>query len=291
MDRQLKSAYGACARLTRREAKNFFYAFAALPKYKRWGISAVYAFCRQADDIADGCEAKGEKRARLHELRVRLEEAAAGRPGTEFDVALSDTIRRFSVGVQDLTDVLAGVEIDLTVSRYGSYDDLVGYCHLVASAVGLAIIPILARRGEGSQVGLTMRRRATAFGVGMQLVNVVRDVAEDIDRDRVYLPQEDLDRFAVTDDDLRRGKMHQGMRDLFALELRRAKSALAEGMKLVEDLPRSSRGCPAMLAAVYSGISNKIEKRNYDVFSKRVRLGAVEKIGMSVGAWARSAFG
>jgi len=287
VDRPLKAAYRACTRLTRREAKNFYYAFLTLSKRKRRAIYAVYAFCREADDIADNAGEIPEKRPALEKLRARLQQAAAGEPQCPADRALADAIAQFTIEPANLAHVIDGVEMDLTVSRYANFEQLSQYCRLVASAVGLAILPILARGRKDNAITQQDRDLATALGIGMQLANIVRDIAEDIARNRIYLPQEDLEQFGVSEQDLRKPKASEALRALVAFESARAREYLYEGEKLLTRLPRRSRGCPALLSAIYSRILDKIEDNNYDVLASRTSLSACEKVRLMLRTWVK----
>lgn len=288
MNRALKAAYRTCTRLTRREAKNFYYAFLTLPKKKRRAVYAVYAFCREADDVADGTGEIKEKTTALQRLRSRLEKAASGESDTPSDLAFSDAIAQYRIDPTDLTDVIDGVEMDLTVSRYASFEELCGYCQLVASAPGLAILPILARGRKDDAITEEDRERATALGIGMQLANIVRDIAEDLTRDRVYLPQEDLERFGVSETNLQERKASEALQALVAFESARAREYLYEGEKLLTRLPRRSRGCPALLSAIYSRILDKIEDNNYDVLTSRTSLSTCEKVWLMLRTWTKA---
>lgn len=288
MDRPLKAAYRECTRLTRRRAKNFYYAFLSLPRRKRRAIYAVYAFCRQADDIADSAGETPAKRLALEKLRARLQQAAAGAPQCHADLALADAIARFTIEPADLAHVIDGVELDLTVSRYADFEELSHYCHLVASAVGLAVLPILYDGHKGNVITQQDRDLATTLGIGMQLVNIVRDVREDIARDRIYLPREDLERFGVTEDDLRKAEASKALRELVTFESVRARKFLREGERLLTRLPRRSRGCPALLAALYSRILDQIRQRDYDVLTVRVSLSSWEKGCLMLHTWVKA---
>ena len=288
MDQALKAAYRECTRLTRRRAKNFYYAFISLPRRKRRAIYAVYAFCRQADDIADSAAEIPTKRLALVKLRTRLQQATAGAPQCPADRALADAIARFTIEPADLAHVIDGVELDLAVSRYADFEELSHYCHLVASAVGLAVLPILCDAHRRKVITQQDRNLATTLGIGMQLVNIVRDVAEDIACDRIYLPREDLERFGVTEDDLRKAEASKALRKLVAFESDRARGFLREREKLLARLPRRSRGCPALLAALYSRILDKIEDNNYDVLTSRTSLSTCEKVWLMLRTWAKA---
>jgi phytoene synthase len=290
MDRALRASYRACARLTRREARNFYLGFATLPRRKRLAVCAVYAFCREADDIADGEAPLETKKAGLAELRGRLAQAASGAPSGERDLALADAIARFSVDPQDLADVVAGVEMDLRVTRVATYSELRRYAELVASATGLAILPVLAWRRGGARVTPQARAAAVELGVGMQLVNVLRDVSEDVERGRIYLPLEDLVRFGVTEEALSCGAIEEGTRALLSFETERAREALKKGSDLASRLPRHACGCPALLGAVYSGLLDRIVARGYDVFGPRIGLTGGEKLWLFVRTYLRATF-
>ena len=290
MDRALRASYRACARLTRREARNFYLGFATLPRRKRLAVCAVYAFCREADDIADGEASLETKKAGLAELRGRLAQAASGAPSGERDLALADAIARFSVDPQDLADVVAGVEMDLRVTRVATYSELRRYAELVASAAGLAILPVLAWGRGSARITPQARAAAVELGVGMQLVNVLRDVREDAERGRIYLPREDLVRFDVTEEALSCGAIEGGIRALLAFETERAREALKKGSDLASRLPRHARGCPALLGAVYSRLLDRIDARGHDVFGPRICLTGGEKLWLFVRTYLRATF-
>jgi phytoene synthase len=287
VNRELKAAYNACSGITRRKAKNFYFAFITLPKKKRRAIYAVYAFCCEADDIADSDISLAEKVAALARLRVRLAALTAGDPQTLADYALADTIARFSVDPKNLSLVIDGVEMDLTVFSYETFTDLRRYCHLVASAVGLSVLPILAqRRGRGLLE--EAHEFGEALGLGMQLANIVRDVAEDMHRERVYIPGEDLEHFGVTEEMLRASEATEKVQALLAFEIERARGYLYEGKKLLPYLPRHARRCPMLLSSLYSRILDRIEAKGYDVFSSRVSLSTAEKLILTFRTWVQA---
>ena len=189
----LTAAYNDCARITRREARNFYFAFLSLPPLPRRSIYALYAFCREADDLVDA-DAGDSRQQRLASLRARLRFAAEGRPTLSRDLALSDTMQRYGVDPCDLDAVLIGMQMDLDASRIPDAETLDNYCYHVASAVGLATLPVLNR---GVRPSADLREAAIHLGKGMQLVNILRDVAEDLVRDRIYLPDDLLQRHGV----------------------------------------------------------------------------------------------
>ncbi len=269
----LNAAYRASARVTRREARNFYYAFLSLPGKQRRSIYALYAFCREADDIVDDASDSGpgadDVRDALNHLQQRLLAAAAGSPIEPQDAALADTIERFGVNPNDLADVLAGMEMDLTLRRVETVEDLDQYCYLAASAVGLSTVPIL---NDGIPPTDAMREAAINLGLGMQYVNILRDVSEDLDRDRIYLPQDVLRKFDVDPQTLRSRTMTDELRRALALHADRARTLLDRGRQLLPMLPPHSRSCPWLLAEIYGRLLERIVAANYEVLHTRFSL-------------------
>jgi len=271
--------------MTRREARTFYIAFLTLPKAQRLAVYALYAFCRASDDAVDSCAGRpGEpdsassmegQHARLATLRERLSRAATGTPDDGPDLALSDAISRFGVDPRDLGDVLAGMEVDVTLRRVETFDELRDYAYLVASSVGLATLPIL---NGGVPPTDEMREAAIDLGLGMQLVNILRDVAEDLDRGRVYLPREELAAFGVSDQALERRTMTDELRGLLAHQADRAEAHLERSRGLLPLLPRVGRRCPWLLAELYGRVLHRIRDAGYDVFRERVSLSKREKL-------------
>jgi len=258
------------ARITRREAKNFYVAFLTLPREERLGIYALYAFFRRADDIADGPGTLGEKQAALAALRAGL-----SLPGDDPVLsALAWAKEKFSIPEELLRAVIDGVGMDLTKARYQTFEELKDYCWHVAAAVGLTVLRVLGAPPEADRPG-------ERFGIGMQLVNILRDVQEDLARGRIYLPQEDLSRFGVSEEDLKRGELTEGLRSLLSFEAARAKRYMEAINELLPLVPRRGRPCIGVLAALYGTILTRIQARGYDVFSKRVSLSTREKLAVA----------
>ncbi|HDL85031.1 MAG TPA: phytoene synthase, partial [Candidatus Acetothermia bacterium] len=215
--------------------------------------------------------------------RSRLDQASTGDPQGGIDIALADAIARYGIDPQDLEHVIDGVEMDLVISRYETFSDLQAYCYRVASAVGLSVLPILA--GGADRLPRKARDAGEKLGLGMQLANIVRDVAEDIAIDRVYIPQEDLRRFEVTEGMLRDGAMNDQMRDLLSFESERALHYMRTGRSVSKFLPRNARGCIVLLAEIYTRILRIARARDYDVFKKRLSLPTGEKMLLILHTW------
>ncbi len=268
----LQAAYRHCEAVVREQAGNFRYSFPFLPAEKKRAICAVYAFCRMADDIGDGPLPAPEKQARLDEISARLRAAPEGPVFT----ALADAARRFAIPLQRFDDLLAGVRQDLTVARYPTYAELERYCDLVASSVGLMCLQIFTYADPAA------RTHAVALGRAMQLSNILRDVKEDAARGRVYLPAEDLARFRVSEEDILAGRMSDSMRELLRFEAERARALFERSRGLLALVPRHARSCPAILAKLYGGILDRIERAGFNVFNGRASLSGPRKAWISL---------
>ena len=268
-------AYAEVERLTRSRARNFAYGIMLLPKPKRRAIAAIYAFARQVDDVADDPELQnGAKRVRLEELRAGLERD----PQSAMFVALADARRRYPIPAEALHDLVAGGLQDTEQSRYATFDELQGYCRLVAGAVGVACVAVY---------GAAERERAEMLGVALQLVNIIRDVAEDWALGRVYVPQDELAEFGVSEDDIAAGRCSAEWRALMAHQAGRARAHLAEGRTLLPLLDRRSRACVATFASLYEATLDRIEERDYDVFGGPPQLSVGTKLRVVAGGLLR----
>ena len=250
------AAYEEVLRVTRREAKNFAYGIMVLPKAKRRAIAAIYAFAREVDDIADGDLPADEKRAELEALRARLDDL----------VALADARRRFGIPREPLDKLIDGGLQDLEQTTYATFDDLRGYCEKVAGAVGVACIPVY---------GSDDVERAETLGLALQLINIMRDVDEDRQLGRVYLPQDELVRFGVNE------LAHTPeFVELMQFNAQRARVHLDEGLQLLDSLDRRSALCVATFAGLYRGQLDRMEANDFDVFDKSCRLSTRAKLGV-----------
>src|SRR3990172_2851550 len=197
MNTTLDEAYRYCQDYTKNRTTSFYYAFAALPTLQRKAIYACYTFAGQCDDIADQVERPLEEKLPLLEgKRQQLDRCYAGQPQGPAEVALADTLARFPVPREYLDDLVWGVEMDLTINRYATFDDLYRYCYRVASTVGLVCIHIFGHRQP------VAKQYAEAMGVALQVTNIMRDVKEDAAWGRIYLPQEDMQRFGYSEEEL-----------------------------------------------------------------------------------------
>jgi len=279
----VEAAYDSCLAATKEGASNFYYAFLTLPREMRRAIYAAYAFCRLCDDIVDEPAEDGARpRERLEEVRQALGRTYAGEPKGDLWLALNDAGVRFGIRRRHLLDVVDGVEMDLGRVRYETFEDLRRYCYRVASAVGLVCIEVCGYEDERAV------EYAIDLGVAMQLTNILRDIREDAQQGRVYLPQEDLRRYEYTEEDLLSGVVDDRFRALMAFEVDRARRYFESGASLFPLLERRARACSAGMHAVYSRILDRIESAGYDVYSERITLSAPVRFAVIARLWLRS---
>jgi phytoene synthase len=260
-------AYAEVERLTRARARNFSYGIRLLPRPKRRAIAAIYAFAREVDDIADDPVLPVvEKRSRLEALRSSLE-AAPG--GSSTLVALADARSRYPIPGEALRALIDGGLQDTEQARYGDFDELRGYCSRVAGAVGVACIAVY---------GADQPQRAEALGIALQLINIMRDIDEDWSLGRVYIPQDELASFGVSEADIAAGRCTASWQALMAYQAARARSYLQEGRTLLPYLDRRSAACVAAFANLYEATLERIERAGFDVFGGPPRLSPLTKL-------------
>ncbi len=282
MPTKLELAYAHCERITKTEARNFSYAFRTLPPRKRRAIHAAYAFCRLCDDVADGDDTLKEKQRRLGEIRHTVRNGLNGDGAGPVFVALEDTADSFDIPVDYFEEIVDGVEMDLTVTRYQSFDDLREYCYKVASVVGLVSIQVFGYQEP------VAKDHAIDLGLAMQLTNILRDLREDAARGRVYLPLDEVQRFGYSERELQDGVINDPFRALMRFQIARAREHFDRGKQLFTLLSPQSRACPAVLHAVYNAILDRIEAADFDVFQKRIGLSSRQKWLLMARLWATS---
>ena len=261
----VEAAYAEVERITRREARNFAYGIMVLPRPKRRAIAAIYAFARRVDDIADGDLPDGEKRARLEQLHENLE-AASSDPVL---VALADARSNYLIPGASLHDLVEGGLQDTKQRCYADFEELHGYCKRVAGAVGVSCIAVY---------GSDDSARAETLGTALQLINIIRDVREDWELGRVYLPQDELAGYGVSEDDIAAGRVTPHWRALMGFQAARARAYLEEGLGLLDSLDGRSAACVGTFAGLYRATLERIEARGFDVFDGSVRLSPLTKL-------------
>jgi phytoene synthase len=312
---QLDTAYSICRHVARSAAKNFYYGFMVLPHRKRNALSAVYAFMRHADDI---CDAPGmsvpERRAKLYSWLESYHRVADGAPTDDpVFLALRDSQRQFVIPLELLDKLVRGTGMDLQdpgeadaiaagasatadattafagipgaaprpLVAYPKFEDLYEYCYHVASVVGLVCIRIFGYRNPEAEP------LAERVGIAFQLTNILRDIKEDAEMGRIYIPEEDLRRFGITAEELASGADLERLRPLLRMQAQRARHFYAAAERLLPLIEHDAQPALAVLVEIYSRLLERIEQRNYDVFSERVRLSTWEKLGMLGKGWVR----
>ncbi len=284
---RLTTTYSVCRHIARSSAKNFYYGFMLLPARKRNALSAVYAFMRHADDLSDDPGmAPQERREKLagfiDSYRRSLE---TGRTDDPVFLALRDSQLRYNIPMELLEQLVAGTGMDVREGGgenggplvvYQSFADLYDYCYHVASVVGLVCIRIFGYRDSAAE------EYAEHLGIAFQLTNILRDVKEDAAMARVYLPQEDLEKFGVTAAELGSGVPMEKLRPLLEFEAARARKFYESAGKLLPLIDEVSQPALWAMVEIYRGILDRIERKNYDVYSERVRLSTGEKVKILV---------
>ena len=286
----LSEAYATCRAIAKREAKNFYYAFIALPAPRKNAICAIYAFMRQADDLADDESLPHEeRRRRLDAWLAGWREASQGdRTEDPVFIAVRDATERFAIPLSLLDELVAGTTMDLkpdsgsAPDTYATFNDLYRYCYLVASVVGLVCIRVFGYSNRAAE------KLAEETGIAFQLTNILRDVAEDAARNRIYLPLEDLANQRVTVESLLRRQAGApptaNERAVMASLARRANKYYRSAKDLLPLIDRESRPALWVLISIYHALLKRIESANYDVFSKRASVPLTQKLAiLSVG--------
>jgi 15-cis-phytoene synthase len=267
MENDLAASYRRAEAVARSRARNFYYSFIVLPAPKRRSMCAAYAFMRHCDDISDGTSSVESKQVMLQRWRGQLKAAVSeNAPADSIFPAFRDSLQRFSIPAQYFSWVIDGAEMDLTLNRYETFEDLYRYCFNVASAVGLICLQIFGYKEESA------KKYAEHCGIAFQLTNILRDIKEDAKMGRIYLPHEDLERFQYSAEDLRHGVFNESFRKLMAFEADRAAGYYAQARKLIPLVESASRPALWAMIEIYSGILKKIVRRNYDVFGAPIHL-------------------
>ncbi len=285
MSTNLAVSYAHCAHVAKTQARNFYYSFLTLSAERRAAMCAIYAFMRYSDDVSDEAASDRSKAHEMKAWRAALERAFRGDYGENLILpAFHDTVRKYEIPERYFQELIDGTEMDLTKNRYETFDELHQYCYRVAGVVGFVCIHVWGFDEAGGKA----LEYAEDCGLAFQLTNILRDVREDAERDRIYLPQEDLLRFGVSEDDLRRGDTTGGFRDLMRFEVERAKGYYRSAGQLLPLVNPAGRPTLTIMMKIYRGILDSIERNNYDVHSRRARISTPRKLGIVAGAWIKS---
>jgi len=282
----LEAAYESCRQETATWAKTFYLGTLLLPPEKRRAIWAIYVWCRRTDELMDSEEAQArpvsELAERLDRWEAKTRALFEGNVADDLDAVMVDTLERFPQSIQPYLDMIEGQRMDLTWTRYPTFKDLRLYCYRVAGTVGLMTEGVMGidqayTTAPWSHVPNTSDA-AVALGIANQLTNILRDVGEDRGRGRIYLPQEDLERFGYSEEDLMAGRLNDAWRALMAFQLERAREWFARSEAGVRWLSADARWPVWTSLRLYRGILDVIEQLDYDVFQNRAYVGRLGKM-------------
>ncbi len=287
MNPDLARSYEYCRQVARTQARNFYYSFTVLPPEKRAAMCAIYAFMRYSDDISDEAAEDRSKESQLASWREALDRAFDGDYGDSLILpAFHDTALRHAIPKRFFHELIDGAEMDLTTTRYQTFEDLHRYCYRVASVVGFVCIHVWGFTG-----GEAAYEPAEACGLAFQLTNILRDIKEDAGRGRIYLPLEDLRRFGYSEEELLQGVTDERFHALMRFEVERAREYYEKALPLVPLIDPVSRPTFIIMYRIYRGLLDRIEHQGYDVFAHRARLSTARKMGIVAQAWLGSRLG
>ncbi|HEX4859386.1 MAG TPA: presqualene diphosphate synthase HpnD [Usitatibacteraceae bacterium] len=268
-----------CEQKAAQSGSSFYYSFRFLPPDRRRAITALYAFCREVDDIADEVSDINIARAKLGWWRAELANAFDGHPSHPVTRALTPAIQQHQLRQTLLQEIIDGMEMDLTRHRYRSFEELELYCHRVAGVVGQLSAAIFGYRNPQTV------EYAESLGRAFQLTNIIRDVGEDARRDRIYLPAEDLERFKVDAADILAARYVPGFRDLMAFQAARARDHYSRAFAALDQADRAAQRPGLIMAAIYQTLLEEIERDDYRVLHQRVSLTPLRKLWIAWRTW------
>jgi phytoene synthase len=275
-----------CHKLTTRSKSNFYYAFLFLPQNQREALEAVYSYCRLVDDVVDE-EATVEKKLEgIAHWRTQLD-AVYGDVPSEHPVVLKlrQAVRAYPIRREDMEAVIDGCAMDITQNRYATWDELRTYCYRVASAVGLMCIEIFGYSTPKA------REYAVDLGIALQLTNILRDVAEDAQRGRVYLPAEDLEAFGVTVEDLQLGRRTPAFVRMMRHQGRRAQAHYLRARAAIGPAERRQLVVAEIMGDIYHALLERLESSEFDVFSTKATVPRGRKMAIAIGKFAQAKLG
>ena len=279
---EIRASHRACREIARVHSKTFYLSSLFLSAEQRRAVWAVYAFCRTADDIADGTAPACERLDAIDAWERELIAAYGGRPSGAVFVAFADAANRFDIPMQPALELLRGARMDVTIRRYATYHDLSEYCYLVASTVGLLVMPILGTlSSEAARSGI-------ALGRAMQMTNILRDVGEDARMGRIYLPAEDMGRFGCSETAILAGAVDERFVGLMQFEIARVRTMYREAEPGIALLAPGSRYTVRLALSLYRAILDRIEANGYDAFTRRAYVPLRAKMLTALGVAART---
>jgi phytoene synthase len=275
-----------CRKLTEKSKSNFYYAFLFLPPDKRAALEAVYAYCRLVDDVVDEEAPVETKLAGIDKWRKELDAVYNGAE-TSHPVVLKlrEAVSRFAIRREDMEAIIDGCAMDITQSRYQTWDELRTYCYRVASAVGLICIEIFGYCSPKA------REYAVDLGIALQLTNILRDVAEDARRGRIYLPAEDLRAFGVSESDLLAGRTSPGFLRMMQFQAQRARSHYLRARAAIGRAERRQLVVAEIMGDIYHALLEQLERTGFDVWNGKAQVARGKKMAIAIGKFASAKLG
>jgi 15-cis-phytoene synthase len=268
--------------ISKKSKSSFYYAFSLLPAHKRDAMNTVYAFCRKTDDIVDeGNDSTDYKYQQLVKWRMELERAFNNESEFSLLNKTATTISQFKIPIDHFFELIKGMEMDLQKNRYESFEELKTYCYRVASTVGLMCIEIFGYRHDSAKLF------AENLGIALQLTNIIRDVAKDAKNNRIYIPLEDMRKFHYTEEDLLSSKYNLHFINLMEFQAERAKKYFDSATAMLNLDDKASMFAARAMQHIYYRILERIIQAKYDVFNKDISISKIEKVGISLGVWAK----
>ncbi len=261
-----------CQQKAANSGSSFYYSFLFLPTEKRKAITALYAFCREVDDVVDECSDPSVAESRLNWWHEEIDALYAGNPSHPVSHALSAALQHFDLHREYLQEIIVGMQMDLHINRYNTFDDLKLYCHRVAGVVGLLAVEIFGSTHRDTQ------KFAENLGMAFQLTNIIRDAKEDAMRDRIYIPAVELQTFNVRESDLQLPKTTTAVRDLLEFQMQRAREYYRKALDILPDCDRFNQASSLVMAAIYQALLDEIGKDNFQVMEHRIKLTPVRKL-------------
>ncbi len=265
--------------IEKNKRSNFYYSFLLLPKPKREAINVVYAWCRVADDIVDEEESVSTKRQRLYSWAKEFEHALSGTSRYPLVNKLSQIIKRFNIPLHHFQDLIKGMEMDLVKQRYDTFEDLALYCYRAASTVGLICTEIFGYKHEEA------KEYAINLGIALQLTNIMRDVASDAKKGRIYLPKEDLVRFGYSEKELLGNVYNENFKKLMEFEAQRARNYFSSAIQHLSEEDKPLFIAALIMQEIYFRLLQDIEHSQFNVFSQKIRVSTFKKVLIIVTVW------
>nr|AFK46516.1 unknown [Lotus japonicus] len=287
----LSGAYDRCGEVCAEYAKTFYLGTQLMTEERRKAIWAIYVWCRRTDELVDGPNSPHITPKALDRWEQRLSDVFEGRPYDMYDAALSDTVTKYPVDIQPFKDMIEGMRLDLRKSRYNNFDELYLYRYYVAGTVGLMSVPVMGIAPESKASAESVYNAALALGIANQLTNILRDVGEGARRGRVYLPQDELAKAGLSDEDIFSGRVTDKWRNFMKGQIRRARMFFDEAEKGVSELSSASRWPVWASLLLYRQILDSIEANDYNNFTKRAYVGKAKKLLSLPAAYGRAILG